>query len=197
MAMDLCATDRSALERAPSGNGPFRIKNNETIPRTVKVPAGRIFQINVSQGGVPKKSRQSAEIDHEGIVGDGHNDGKHHGGPDRALVLYSLEHIIALQDEGHPIYPGAIGENLTLSGLDWSSLSPGNRLSLNEVLIEITDFVTPCYKIKAAFSDKDVLRVYEADNPGWARLCARVLQPGSVSAGNKVLLLENGNGPGA
>ena len=57
-------------------------------------------------------------------------DRKHHGGPDRAVCLYSLERILALQEEGHPIYPGAAGENLTLTGLDWEALQPGMTLRL-------------------------------------------------------------------
>jgi MOSC domain-containing protein YiiM len=48
-----------------------------------------------------------AVIDINGIVGDDQAAKKYHGGPDRALVLYSLEIIEALQAEGHPISPGS------------------------------------------------------------------------------------------
>ena len=37
-----------------------------------------------------------------------------HGGPERALCLFSLERILELQAEGHPIFPGAAGENITI-----------------------------------------------------------------------------------
>src|SRR4030067_3548339 len=91
---------------------------------------GWIFQINTSNGGVPKFSRGLAEITFDGLVGDLQRNLDVHGGPERALCLYSLERILALQAEGHPIYPGSAGENLTLSGLDWSLVYPGVRLQL-------------------------------------------------------------------
>ncbi|MFN2109684.1 MAG: MOSC domain-containing protein, partial [Anaerolineae bacterium] len=77
-----------------------------------------IFQINISHGGVPKLAVRSAEVTELGLVGDTHNNTKVHGGPTRALCLYSLERILALQAEGHPIFAGSTGENLTLAGLD-------------------------------------------------------------------------------
>ena len=52
---------------------------------------------------------------------------KVHGGPERAVSLFSLEVIRRLQDEGHPIYPGATGENLTVAGLDWAALAAGTQ----------------------------------------------------------------------
>ncbi len=74
--------------------------------------SGRIFQINVSNGGVPKFARQQAELTPLGLVGDRQEETDVHGGPERALCLFSLERILALQAEAHPIFPGAIGENL-------------------------------------------------------------------------------------
>jgi MOSC domain-containing protein YiiM len=38
-----------------------------------------------------------------GLEGDGHHDSKHHGGAERAVCLYGLEQIQALQAEGHAI----------------------------------------------------------------------------------------------
>ncbi|HKX74242.1 MAG TPA: MOSC domain-containing protein, partial [Acidimicrobiia bacterium] len=81
---------------------------------------GLIHQINTSPGGVPKAPIASGEVTVNGMVGDGHNDRVHHGGPDAALCLFSLEVIQEMQREGHPIFPGAAGENLTITGLDWS-----------------------------------------------------------------------------
>ena len=80
---------------------------------------GRVVQINVSPGGVPKRPVPSARVTTDGLEGDGHRDLEHHGGPERALCLFSLEQIRALQAEGHSVTPGSIGENLTLEGVDW------------------------------------------------------------------------------
>lgn len=102
---------------------------------------GRIFQLNSSTGGVPKLAIREAMVNEHGIIGDEHNFPDIHGGPERALCLFSLERILEFQAEGHPIFPGSIGENVTISGLDWEKLVPGVRLSLgDEVLIEITRY---------------------------------------------------------
>ncbi|MFB3051541.1 MAG: MOSC domain-containing protein, partial [Acidimicrobiia bacterium] len=74
-----------------------------------------IHQINVSDGGVPKTSVDHAMINERGVVGDRQEDTVHHGSPDQALCLYSLEVIERFKAEGHPIEPGFAGENLTIS----------------------------------------------------------------------------------
>ena len=96
---------------------------------------GRIFQLNSSPGGVPKLALREAEVTELGLSGDEHKFPDIHGGPERALCLYSLERILELQQEGHPIFPGAVGENVTISGIDWNKVTPGQRLALgNECL---------------------------------------------------------------
>jgi len=151
---------------------------------------GHIFQINLSGGGVPKLGQLQAEVAFEGLLGDRHRNLESHGGPERALCLYSLERILALQLEGHPIIPGAIGENLTLTSLDWSLVVPGARLHLGEsVLAEITRYTTPCSNIAPYFTHNDISRVSHKTHPGWSRLYARVLQPGMLTVGDRVEII--------
>jgi MOSC domain-containing protein YiiM len=153
---------------------------------------GHIFQINASDGGVPKMARPRAEATRLALSGDRQRDRRFHGGPERALCLYSLELILALQAEGHPIYPGSIGENLTLAGTDWEKVVPGARLVLGpDVLVEITGFTTPCKNISASFSNEDFSRVSQKLHPGWSRVYARVLQPGVLCIGDRVGFLES------
>ena len=43
--------------------------------------------------------------------------------------------------------PGHLGENVTVSGVDWRLVVPGSRLWLgDDVLIEVTEYTTPCWK---------------------------------------------------
>jgi len=150
---------------------------------------GSIFQINVSNGGVPKLAIQNAEITVFGVTGDRQRNLDVHGGAERAVCLFSLERILALQAEGHPIYPGAAGENLTLTGLDWESLLPGMRLRLGkDVLVEVTRFTSPCSNIAYAFREDEFTRISQKIHPGWSRVYARVLQPGLVQAGDRVFV---------
>ncbi len=158
-------------------------------------PAGgdkaHIFQINVSQGGVPKLAIRSTRVTIEGLVGDRQDNRDVHGGPERAVCLYSLERILALQHEGHPIFPGAIGENLTISGLDWDEVVPGKRLHIGKnVILMLTSYTQPCSSIVAAFSDgRTSTRVSGRLYPGWSRLYARVEQEGALQVGDRVDLL--------
>ena len=75
-------------------------------------PYPHVHQINVSDGGVPKYSVFEAKIDKEGLDGDRQRNLKVHGGPDRALCLFSLELIERLQDEGHSIDSGYNSESV-------------------------------------------------------------------------------------
>lgn len=120
--------------------------------------------------------------------GDRQADLRYHGGPDRAVVLFSLEQIVALQQEGHPIYPGSIGENITVAGLPWAELVPGTHLRLGDLRLEITDYATPCSKIGGSFVGQRFIRASQKHHPGWSRLCARVLAPGNVKPGDAVVV---------
>lgn len=152
-----------------------------------------IFQINLSKGGVPKYPVRDAVVDVFGLRGDGHNDTEHHGGPLKAVCLYSLERILALQAEGHPIFPGATGENVTVVGLDWSAIVAGVRLTLGDsVELEITRYATPCSNIQSYFAGGRIERISWRTNDGWARAYARVLRPGPITTGDPVHLFEPG-----
>lgn len=147
--------------------------------------SARIFQLNVSPGGVPKRAVAYAQLGELGLEGDAHAHKKVHGGPERAVCLYALERILALQEEGATIFPGAIGENVTTVGLDWSAVAPGGRFSLGEAQIEITRWTTPC-NITSPFVLGNERRYHQDHNPGWSRVYARVLKPGRVAPGDLI-----------
>lgn len=152
--------------------------------------SGRIVQISVSPGGVPKRAVESADVTTGGVAGDAQRDLEHHGGPDRALCLFPMELIRTLQAEGHPIAPGGIGENLTVEGLDWDTVAPGVRLLLGEdVLVEVTRYTSPCANIRAAFTGGNYARVSQKRHPGASRVYARVLRTGAIRRGDPVRLL--------
>jgi MOSC domain-containing protein YiiM len=151
---------------------------------------GRIFQLNRSGGGVPKLAVREAFLDANGLEGDRQRDLRYHGGPERALCLFPLELILGLQAEGHPVFPGSTGENVTLYGLEWSRVEPGSRLALgDEALVEITSYATPCKTITASFTGGDFKRISQKLRPGESRLYARVLRAGRLAVGQSVRLL--------
>jgi MOSC domain-containing protein YiiM len=148
---------------------------------------GRIFQLSRSDGGVPKHAVREAEVSEHGMRGDRQEHTKIHGGPERALCLFSLELIEKLQAEGHPIYPGSTGENVTISGLRWAMLMPGTQLLLgDEVFVELTRPTTPCSQIAESFLGGDFKRLQV---PGEMRWYCRVLRGGTLRVAQHVRII--------
>jgi MOSC domain-containing protein YiiM len=188
-------------ERAGSPwNLPARnlVKVN-SMGQSGRPPYPHVHQINVSNGGVPKHPVFEAKISKEGLEGDRQRNLKVHGGPNRAVCLFSVELIERMQDEGHSIDGGSSGENLTLAGLAWDTLDPGTRLKIGpDVLLEVTSYCAPCEWNARWFRDGDITRISQKVNPGWSRLYARVLQGGVVRPGDVVVIEQaRGGGRGA
>jgi len=156
---------------------------------------GRIVQLSVSHGGVPKTAVSSARITEHGVEGDRQAHPDIHGGPERAVCLFSMERIQELRADGHTIVPGAAGENVTVEGVDWDGVLPKSRILLgDEVALEVTRYTSPCVNIKAAFKGGDYGRISQKKHAGWSRVYARVLVPGTVRAGDAVRVLPPGVG---
>jgi MOSC domain-containing protein YiiM len=152
---------------------------------------GRIVQVSVSPGGLPKRAVREARVGPLGLAGDAHRNEEHHGGPDRAVCLFSAEQIRALQAEGHDVVPGALGENVTVEGIDWTLIVPGAQLRLGaDVRLEITKYTSPCVNIRLAFRGGDFARVSQRRHPGWSRVYARVLAEGVIRPGDDITLVS-------
>ena len=149
---------------------------------------GRITGLQRSAGGVPKLPVEHARVDSAGMEGDHQANRRYHGGPDRALCLYSQERLDVLSAEGHPMGRGSLGENVTIAGLSWDLVQPGKRLRMGTVDAEVTTYAAPCKTIAAAFSGKKFARVSQVVNPGWSRVYVRILVEGELSVGDLVTL---------
>jgi MOSC domain-containing protein YiiM len=147
---------------------------------------GRIVSLNRSRGGVPKLPVDEAFVSANGMDGDRQRDRRFHGGPERALSLYSLDLIDQLALEGHPIAPGTAGENVTIAGLDWTTMRPGASLRLGDIHIELTAFAAPCKTIRLNFLGEDFKRISQKLYPGWSRVYARVMKEGLIRVGDPV-----------
>jgi MOSC domain-containing protein YiiM len=153
---------------------------------------GRIHQISISNGGVPKLAIESADIGLRGVVGDYQADRKNHGSPEQALCVWSLEVIEALQAEGHPIQPGFAGENITVAGIDWTLVVPGTTLLFGDTVVApVTADATPCASNADWFKDRNFRRMSHIRHPGWSRMYTSVTAGGSIRVGDPVRLLTN------
>jgi MOSC domain-containing protein YiiM len=158
-----------------------------------------VLQINVSNGGVPKRPIAAGEVTKTGMIGDRQAHPQVHGGPRQALLLVTIEGLEELKCAGFPLYPGALGENVTTQGLDRRGVRLGQRYRLGEVIVEITKMRRPCEqlnpygegKIQKAVFDLDV-KAGNTESPRWglAGFYASVVQEGTLRPGDPIVLLE-------
>src|SRR5262244_935507 len=104
---------------------------------------GRIVQISVSRGGLPKRSVPEGLITPLGIEGDLCAHPEIHGGPRQAVLLIAAEVVDDLIARGYPLFYGALGENLTVRGIDRQQLRVGQRLRAGGALLELTKVRAP------------------------------------------------------
>ena len=139
-----------------------------------------------SLSGIDKRPVSGrVEVGGLGLEGDHILSRKHHGGPDQAVYLYSLDDYAAFAEVvgGLPA-PGRFGENLTVSGLESAAVRIGARLSIGGVLLEVTAPRIPCATFAAHMGDAGFVKVFRnMRRPG---LYARVLKPGEVGVGDTV-----------
>jgi MOSC domain-containing protein YiiM len=155
---------------------------------------GRVEQVNVSNGGVPKRPVERAWVGRFGLEGDAHRENTVHGGPHRAVCLFGMEVIERLQSEGHPIEPGGAGENLTTSGIEWSLLPVGTRVRVGDQLeLEVSSSTTPCATQIRNFSAGNFNRIRIELHPSDSRMYARVIREGEVRPGDSISVMPEVN----
>jgi MOSC domain-containing protein YiiM len=156
-----------------------------------------VLQVNVSPGGIPKREIPFGELTPAGIAGDAWRY-PFHGGPRQAVLLITIEGIEELVAQGFPVYPGALGENLTTRGLDRRALRLGQRLRVGGAAIVLTKMRMPCATlnpygpgIQAAMYDARV-KDGDSESPRWglSGFYASVVEPGTVRPGDTITLAD-------
>jgi len=159
---------------------------------------GSIVQINISPGGLPKRPVFEAMVAAEGIEGDSWAHPEIHGGSNQALLLIASEAIAELVAQGFPLYPGALGENLTTLGLDRRRMRAGQRYRAGEIMLELTKLRVPCETlsvygpgIQRAIYDLQA-SAGDPSSPRWALggFYARVLKPGVLRPHDIISLVD-------
>ncbi len=117
----------------------------------LNIAKGHIYQINVKpetegQRGLPKIPVLSAFVTREGVAGDFNRYRHEHrrDNPNMALLIMPIEMLLSLGEEGWPIRPGDIGENITTTGLPYDSFASGSCYRIGEVEIQISVKCDPC-----------------------------------------------------
>ena len=159
---------------------------------------GRILRLSVKprvpgESGLPKAAVPELRVTEAGAEGDHNNyrTRKLGGDPRQALLLLTEEVLRQLNDEGWPVRPGDLGENLTLADLTEAELLPGAILQVGEVVVEVTLACDPCtglYTLPYVGPERgpEFLRIM-VNRRGWY---ARVLIPGVLRPGMPVTLRQ-------
>lgn len=131
-----------------------------------------------------------------GLAGDEQVDRSVHGGPDRAVYAYPIEHYTwwntrrreaGVEESERPLAFGAMGENLTTQGLLESGLWVGDRLLIGDVELVVKAPRHPCDKFNAAMGYAHAAR--HMQDSGFSGVYLGVTQPGVLRAGDSLMLV--------
>ena len=156
-----------------------------------------IFQINIKpdtpgEVGLPKMPIESTIVTEWGLEGDYNRfrEKEKENDRDMAVMIISTDILDALNNEGWPVKPGDLGENITLANIDYASMAPGQKYKIGSIELEISIICNPCsnlYKLSYVGEEKGPQFIKTLMNRrGWY---ARVLKTGQISAGDTVSLL--------
>jgi len=149
-------------------------------PKTVRNELGEelrsgIFKNQVTEGYLTK----------DGFENDGVADLKHHGGLDRAVCMYSVEHYWNWEKEFRMNFPvSAIGENLLVENMLEENIHIGDQFAIGEAIIEVTQGRVPCNTINKRTGIKNLMkRMIETGHTGY--LC-RVIKEGRITNTDRI-----------
>lgn len=132
----------------------------------------------------------AVRITPHGIPGDGQADLRNHGGPDKAVNVYPVEHFRHWESTLGigPLAAGAFGENFTLQGTLEDAVCIGDVLRIGSALVQVSQPRAPCWKLSRRWQVPDLaLRVEQSGRTGWY---LRVLEEGLAVAGHRLELIS-------
>ncbi len=184
----------------PSGhpsNAGLRTAENAAAT-LLSVQVGAIAPLGpdgVPSGFVKRPASGPVWVGRLNLAGDAQADLSVHGGPDKAVYAYAASHYAAWKGEfpehAERMTPGAFGENLTVSGLIEADLCVGDVHTIGAARLQVCQPRTPCFKFALRFEDRRMPRaMVQSGRSGWYY---RVIEEGTLQAGDEVRLLERPN----
>jgi MOSC domain-containing protein YiiM len=124
------------------------------------------------------------------LDGDRQSDLTVHGGKDKAVYCYPIEHYEYWRAElpGHALPNGVFGENFTIEGLpSEDTVHIGDRFSIGTAEVVVTQPRLPCYKLGIRFQSDDMVgRFLHAGRSGFY---LAVTRQGEVGSGDEITML--------
>lgn len=124
------------------------------------------------------------------LDGDRQADLTVHGGAQKAIYAYPVEHYDYWRSElpDMELPWGMFGENFTTAGLSERELCIGDRLRIGSTILMVTQPRMPCYKLAAKFERDDILKRFLRS--GRTGFYFSVIEEGEVGAGDAIELLR-------
>jgi len=124
------------------------------------------------------------------LEGDRQADLSVHGGKDKAVYCYPIEHYDYWKKElpGRELPMGMFGENFTTDGLLEESVHLGDRFSVGSAEVVATQPRLPCYKLGVRFQSDDMVRRFLAS--GRTGFYLAVTREGEVGAGDEIKVIS-------
>jgi len=124
-----------------------------------------------------------------GFEGDGVGDRKHHGGADKAVCVYSLDHYGYWENIlGTAMPEAAFGENFSVTGLKEEDVSIGDIFRASSAVLQVSQPRQPCGTLAARYGRKDLVKL--VSDSGRTGFYFKVLVEGTVKAGDGLELVE-------
>ncbi len=164
------------------------------------VAPGRLLSINIGLPvNVPHGSKEvstgifkqpvagSAAVTRSGLIGDGQADLVNHGGPDKAICVYSFSHKAYWEAEwGKPMEYADFGENFSVTGLPEQEVCIGDVFRVGSARLQVSQARLPCFKLGLKHG---LPRLPEqVQQTGYTGFYLRVLEEGDVLAGDLLRL---------
>lgn len=154
----------------------------------IGLPKREIFDGKEITTGICKKPVSHAVfLNKLGFEGDGVGDLKNHGGPDKAVCVYSLDHYPYWEKTlDITLPPAAFGENLSVSELKEEDICIGDVFQLGTALVQVSQPRQPCKTLAARYGRSDFVQLVV--NSGYTGFYVKVLQEGTVETGAPLIL---------
>jgi MOSC domain-containing protein YiiM len=121
----------------------------------------------------------------QGFEGDGVGDRKHHGGTDKAVCVYSLDHYAHWEAVlGIPMPEAAFGENFSVAGLQEGDIHIGDVLRAGSALVQVSQPRQPCTTLAARYGRSEFVKL--VSDSGRTGFYLKVLEEGRVKAGDSL-----------
>lgn len=154
-------------------------------PRSTRLEDGTIWRSGIHKGPV----EGPITLEGESLEGDKVADRRYHGGPDKAVCCYCLEHYESWGEwMGVPLPHGAFGENFTTAGLTEEDTCVGDIFRVGTAMVQVSQHRGPCVNLIRRWGQPQLPR--EMEQTGRTGYYLRVLQGGAVRRGDAILLQE-------